>query len=84
VFSLIIKEKYFLESRTKFFLTEKYFLLANFFNNKQVNKNLKNNFQKSLIDRSHAKNNCLKIERVDRLTNVIVHEIWRCTLDMHI
>jgi len=40
--------------------------------------------KKSLIDWSHAKNNCLKNERVDRLTNFIVHEIWRCTLDMHI
>jgi hypothetical protein len=36
--------KYFPENQAKFFLIGKYFLLINFFNNKQTQKNLKNNF----------------------------------------
>jgi len=43
--------KYFLENQAKFFLTKKYFLLTNFFNEKQTYKNLKNNFLKTTFQK---------------------------------
>jgi metal-dependent HD superfamily phosphatase/phosphodiesterase len=42
----IFQENTFLETKLNFSLIEKYFSLTNFFNNKQTQKNLKNNFLK--------------------------------------
>jgi len=40
VFRLNFSGKHFSENQVNFFLTKKYFLLINFFNNKQIQKNL--------------------------------------------
>jgi hypothetical protein len=46
IFHLKLKKNIFLKINLNFLLTEKYFLLINFSNNKQTQKYLKNNFQK--------------------------------------
>jgi len=43
----ILQENTFLEIKPNFPLTGKYFSLTNFSNNKQIQKNLKNNFSKN-------------------------------------
>jgi hypothetical protein len=40
----IFQENTFLKTKPNFFLTENYFLLTNFFNDKQKQKNFKNSF----------------------------------------
>jgi hypothetical protein len=42
----IFQKNTFLETKSNFSLTEKYFPLTNFSNGKQIQKNLKNNFSK--------------------------------------
>jgi len=41
------KENTFLEIKSNFSLTEKYFLLTNFYNSKQIQKNLESDFMKT-------------------------------------
>jgi len=51
VFSVQNEKNIFLETKLNFSLTEKYFLLTNFSNNKQTQKNLKNNFLKNTFQK---------------------------------
>ena len=46
-FSLKIKQKYFSETKIIFFFIEKYFLLINFSNSKQIQKSLERDIQKT-------------------------------------
>jgi hypothetical protein len=50
----IFQENIFLEIKLNFSLTGKCFLLTNFFNNKQTQKNLKNNFPKTIFQNTNT------------------------------
>jgi hypothetical protein len=40
--------------KLSFYLIEKYFLLINFFNSKQIQKKIKNNFQKTTFHKTNG------------------------------
>ena len=48
----IFQENTFLKIKLNFSLTRKYFLLINFFNDKQIQKNFKNNFSKTTFHKT--------------------------------
>ena len=40
--------------KLSFYLIEKYFLLINFFNSKQIQKNFKNDYQKTIFHKTNG------------------------------